>query len=136
MASTLGRRAPSQGEDMKLWQVGVCAYGALYFVLAGAMEVDNLSQGYPIVYIACSMLAETLMVCGVFLFGLEASPDYARIWRWLFPLLMIEQVASIVLDAMVPADALGAEWATNELFGLWLAMPAYYFNLRIARYRG
>jgi hypothetical protein len=49
---------------------------------------------------------------------------------------MIEQVASIVLDAMVPADALGAEWATNELFGLWLAMPAYYFNLRIARYRG
>src|SRR4249919_1988361 len=56
MASTLGRRAPSQGEDMKLWQVGVCAYGALYFVLAGAMEVDNLSQGYPIVYIACSML--------------------------------------------------------------------------------
>jgi len=121
---------------MKPWQVAVLAYGVLYFVLACAMEVESISQGYPISYVVCSMIAETLIVCGIFLFGLEASPDYSRIWRWLFPILILEQAASVVFDAVIPADALGTDWMANELFGLWLAAPAYYFNFRIARYRG
>ena len=121
---------------MKIWQVGVCAYGALYFVLASAMEVDNLNQSYPIVYVACSMIAEILLVSGVLLFGLEASPDYARIWRPLFPLILIQQAAGIVFDATIPPAALGAEWISAQLFGLWLTAPAYYFNFKVARYRG
>src|SRR4051812_45482913 len=57
---------------MRLWQIGVLAYGVLYFILACAMEVENVSQGYPLGYIAFSMVAQTLLVCGVFLFGLES----------------------------------------------------------------
>jgi hypothetical protein len=119
---------------MKGWQLVVCAYGALYFLLASMMEVENLNQGYPLTFVVCSMVAEILIVCGIYVFGLEASPDYARVWRWLFPILMVEQVAGVVFDATIPPDALSPEWITNILFGLWLAAPAYYFNFRVARY--
>jgi hypothetical protein len=72
---------------MKLWQVAVFAYAVIYFVLAGTMEAENLSQSYPVAYVAFSMIAQTLVVGGVVLFGLEKGPEFARVWRWLFPLL-------------------------------------------------
>ena len=125
---------------MKLWQFGVFAYGIFYFVLACAMEAENLNHSYPIMYVLFSMIAQTLVVCGVFLFGLEASPDFARMWRWIFPLLVLEVIIGIVFDATIPADinlhSHAAEWLANALFGLWLASPAYYFNFKLARYRG
>jgi hypothetical protein len=124
---------------MKFWQIGVFAYGLLYVILAYLMEAENLSQGYSIIYVAFSMLAQTLVVCGIFLFGLDASPDFAKVWRWLFPLLVCEVVVGIAFDATVPTDfnfrTHGVEWILNVLFSLWLATPAYYFNYRIARYR-
>ena len=47
---------------MKLSQVAVLAYAVIYFVLAGAMEAENLCQSYPVAYIAVSMIAQTLVV--------------------------------------------------------------------------
>ena len=35
-------------DHMKFWQVAVFAYAVIYFVLAGAMEAENLGQSYPI----------------------------------------------------------------------------------------
>lgn len=119
---------------IKLWQVGVFAYGVLYFILACAMEAENISQSYPVAYVVPSMIAQTLVVGGIFLFGIEASLDFAKVWRWLFPLLVLECAIGIVFDATIPPDAAGAAWFTNLLFGLWLAVPAYYFNFRVARY--
>jgi hypothetical protein len=119
---------------MKLWQVGVLGYGLLYFLLACAMETENLRQSYPMVYVAFSMIAQTLVVAGVFLFGVEAASDFAKVWRWLFPLLVLELIVGIVFDATIPAEAQTAGWIPNELLGLWLAAPAYYFNFKVARY--
>ena len=124
---------------MKLWQIGVLAYAILYFVLACAMEAENFNQSYPVIYVGLSMIAQTLVVGGVVLFGLEAGPDFAKAWRWLFPLLVAELVVGIVFDATIPPAfnlrTHGAEWIVNMLFGLWLVAPAYYFNFRVARYR-
>jgi len=118
----------------KLWQIGVFAYGMFYFILACAMEGENVSQSYPVTYVALSAVAQILVVCGIFLFALEASPDFAKVWRWLFPLLVLEVAAGVVFDATIPTTSDGTAWIPNELFGLWLAAPAYYFNFRIARY--
>ena len=119
---------------MKLWQVAVFAYAVIYFVLAGIMEAENLSQSYPVAYVAFSMIAQTLVVGGVVLFGLEKGPEFARVWRWLFPLLVLELAAGIIFDVTYRSDP--ADLLMNELVGLWLVAPAYYFNFRIARYRG
>ena len=118
----------------KLWQVGVFAYGMFYFILACAMEAENVSQSYPVTYVALSAVAQILVVCGIFLFALEANPDFAKVWRWLFPLLVLEVAVGVVFDATIPSTPDGAAWIPNELFGLWLAAPAYYFNFRIAHY--
>ena len=123
---------------IKLWQVAVFAYGILYFLLACAMEAENFQQSYPMVYVLLSMLAQTLVVCGVFLFALDAGAEFARVWRWLFPLLVIEVLVGVGFDATAPAEqnaSLGFEWLENALFGLWFMAPAYYFNFRVARYR-
>jgi hypothetical protein len=117
---------------MKLWQVAVLIYALIYFILAGAMEAENLNQSYPLAYIAFSMIAQVLVVCGVVLFGLEKGPDFSRVWRWLFPLLVLELAVGIVFDATYQSDPEGL--LLNELAGLWLAAPAYYFNCRIAGY--
>jgi hypothetical protein len=103
-------------------------------LLAGAMEAGNLSQSYPVVYVAFSMIAQTLVVGGVVLFGLEKGSEFASVWRWLFPLLVLELAVGIVFDAIYQSDLDGL--LMNELTGLWLAAPAYYFNFKIARYRG
>jgi len=121
---------------MKLRQIGVFSYGLLYFLLACAMEAENVTQSYPMLYVALSMLAQTLVVCGIFLFGLQAGQEYAKAWRWLFPLLLLELAAGIVFDAVVPPGPLDTEWGLNLLFSLWLATPAYYFNFGVARYSG
>ena len=119
---------------MKLSQVAVIGYGVLYFVLACLMEANNWNQSYPIVYVGFSMIAQTLVVGGIVLFGLEAGSDFARIWRWLFPLLVLEIVVGIVFDATIPPDPHGREWMLNLVFSLWITAPAYYFHFRLARY--
>jgi hypothetical protein len=119
---------------MKLWQVGVFAYGLVYVVLACAMIVQNVNQSYPVIYVMFSVVAQTLVVCGVVLFGLDAGSDFAKVWRWLFPLLLLELGAGIVFDAVIPPEPQGVAWILSLLFSLWLVTPAYYFNFRIARY--
>jgi hypothetical protein len=69
------------------------------------------------------MIAQTLVVCGIVIFGLER--------RWLFPILVLELAVGIVFDAMYQSD-LDDLWM-NEIFGLWLVAPAYYF--KVAGYR-
>ena len=119
---------------MKLSQVAVIGYGVLYFVLACLMEANNWNQSYPIVYVGFSMIAQTLVVGGIVLFGLEAGSDFAKIWRWLFPLLVLEVAVGIVFDATIPPDPHDREWMLNLVFSLWITAPAYYFNFRLARY--
>ena len=131
---TFGGSFGAKKDHMKFWQVAVFAYAVIYFVLAGTMEAENLGQSFPIAYIAFSMIAQTLVVGGVVLFGLEKGPEFASAWRWLFPLLVLELVVGIVFDATYQSNPDGL--LMNELAGLWLAAPAYYFNFRIARHRG
>ena len=119
---------------MSLSQIAVLAYGVVYFVLASAMEADNISQSYPIIYVGLSMVAQILVVGGVFLFGLGAGGSFTRLWRWLFPLLVAELAVGLFYDATIPAAPQGPEWFATVLLSLWFVMPAYYFNFRIAGY--
>ena len=116
-----------------LRQLAVIAYGVLYFLLASSMEAENVQQGYSLAYVLPSMLAQTLVVCGIFLFAFGASSEFVRIWQWLFPLLMVELAAGMVVDMTHASDALAI--MPDELFSVWFVTPAYYFNFKVARYR-
>jgi hypothetical protein len=116
-----------------LRQLAVIAYGVIYFLLASSMEAENVQQGYPLAFVLPSMLAQTFVVCGIFLFALNTSNDFARVWQWLFPLLIAELAAGMVIDVTHAADALGI--IPDELFSVWFVAPAYYFNYKVARYR-
>jgi hypothetical protein len=74
------------------------------------------------------MIAQTLVVVGVALFGLEKGPEFASVWRWLFPLLVLELALGIVFDATYQADP-GGLWM-NELFGPWLCGACVLFQLQ------
>lgn len=115
-----------------LRQLAVIAYGVVYFLLVSSMEADNLQQGYSLAYVLPSMLAQTFVVCGIFLFALNASSEFARIWQWLFPLLIVEFAAGMVVDVTHASDALAI--IPDELFSMWFVTPAYYFNFKVARY--
>jgi hypothetical protein len=119
---------------MKLSQVAILAYAALYFLLVSSMEAENVSQSYPLAYIGCSMLSQILVVAGVVLFALNAEVGFARVWRWLFPLMIAEAAVGLWFDATIPPDALQPGWALDVALSLWLMAPAYYFNYRVARY--
>jgi hypothetical protein len=103
---SFGGSRGAKKDHMKLWQVALFAYAVFYFVLAGIMEAENLSQSDPIAYIAFSMIAQTLVVGGVALFGLEKGPEFASVSRWLFPLLVLELelAVGIVFDATYLSD--------------------------------
>jgi predicted benzoate:H+ symporter BenE len=79
------------------------------------------------------MLAQTFIVCGIFLFALNTTGEFARIWKWLFPLLVAELAAGMVVDVTHAAEAL--DIVPDELFSVWFVAPAYYFNFKVARYR-
>jgi hypothetical protein len=115
-----------------LRQLAVIIYGVVYFLLVSSMEAENVQQGYPLAYILPSMLAQTFVVCGIFLFALNANNEFARIWQWLFPLLIVELAAGMVVDMTLAADALGM--VPDELFSIWFVAPAYYFNFKVAHY--
>lgn len=120
---------------MKLSQLAILAYAALYFILACAMETENIRQGYPAIYIGFSMLTQTLVAAGIVLFGVRAEAGFARGWRWLFPLMLLELGVGLWFDATIPPDALGQAWTLNLALSLWLIAPAYYFNFRVARHQ-
>jgi hypothetical protein len=44
---SFGGSRGAKKDHMKLWQVALFAYAVLYFVLAGTMEAENLSQATP-----------------------------------------------------------------------------------------
>jgi multidrug transporter EmrE-like cation transporter len=121
--------------EVKLAQVGVLVYGAVYFFLVSTMEANNLSQSYPLIYVGLSMIAQTLVVVGILLFGLGRSKEVTKIWRWVFPMLILDVVVGVGLDAMVPPDFEVREWLLSEAFSIWFIAPAYYINFRVATHR-
>jgi hypothetical protein len=72
-------------------QIAIVVYAAIYFILASSMEAQNIGLGYPFVYIGTSMVAQLLVVAGIFLFALNASEHYFTLWRWIFPLLTFNE---------------------------------------------
>ena len=114
--------------------IATLAYGAIHFLLTSLTEAEYVSQSYPILYVGFSMIAQLLVVAGVVLFALDAPADYARLWRWIFPLLVCDFVLGLYFDSTVPAGPPGDEWFWSLAISLWFMAPAYYFNFKMARY--
>ena len=85
--------------------IAILAYGAIYFLLASLMEAEYVKQSY-----------------------------YAKLWRWIFPLLVFDFFLRLYFDSTIPAGPTGDEWLQSLAIGLWFMAPAYYFNFKIARY--
>ena len=119
---------------MTISQIAILGYAVLYFVLASDIEAEYISQSYPVIYIGLSILDQILVVAGVVLFGLRAEADFAKVWRLLFPLMILELTVGFWFDAIIPLGAFEPEWWLNVAESLWLLAPAYYFNFRVARY--
>src|SRR5262245_49803851 len=115
--------------------IAILTYGAIYFFLASLMEAEYVNQSYPTLYVGFSMVAKLLVVAGVILFPLDAGTNYARLWRWIFPLLIFDFVLGLYFDSTIPADLHGDEWFWSLAISLWFMAPAYFFNFKIARYR-
>ena len=114
--------------------IAILAYGAIYFLLASLMEAEYVKQSYPTLYVGFSMIAQLLVVAGVVLFALDAAEDYAKLWRWIFPLLVFDFFLGLYFNSTIPAGPSGDEWLQSLAIGLWFMAPAYYFNFKIARY--
>ena len=103
--------------------IATLTYGAIYFLLASLMEAEYVKQSYPILYVGFSMIAQLLVVAGVVLFALDAPADYARLWRWIVPLLVFDFVLGLYFDLTVPAGPPGDEWLWSLAISLWFMAP-------------
>lgn len=120
--------------QIDLSRVAIIIYASIYFVLAAAIEAQNVHQGYPYFYVGPSMIAQLLVIAGIFLFALDAGAGYLSLWRWLFPLLILELGVGLYFDATIPAEPHDAQWLSSLTLDLWFELPAYYCNFMIARY--
>jgi hypothetical protein len=120
------------------WKQLTLAYACLYAVFVYWVYGDN-SPSYPLAYVIASCLVQTLVAGGLFAWAFGKGPRIARAWRWLFPLMVLDVIAGICADAIVPTDFNlakdGMAWVANLLLNLWFLAPAYYLNFKIA-YRG
>jgi len=114
--------------------IAILAYGAIYFPLTSLMEAEYVNQSYLILYVGFSMIAQLLVVAGVVLFALDAPEGYAKLWRWIFPLLVFDFALGLYFDSTIPAGPPGDDWLWSLAISLWFMAPAYYFNFKIARY--
>ena len=117
-------------------KVLVLLYALFYVWLAHGIEQGNVSAGYPTLYILVSTLAQIVLVIGIVLSTFDDPRPYNTIWKRLFPLLVLQLVFEIVMDAVVPAEfnlaTHGIVWVLLLLVSLALVAPAYYFNYRVA----
>jgi hypothetical protein len=114
--------------------IAILAYGVIYFLLASLMEAEYINQSYPTLYVGFSMIAQLLVVAGVVLFALDAPEGYAKLWRWIFPLLLFDFALGLYFDSTIPAGPPGDGWLWSLAISLWFMAPAYYFNFKVARY--
>ncbi len=123
--------------DLKVWQLAAIAYGLLYFLLVGLMEADNITRSYTVAYVAWSMITQVLVAIGVVIFATDRAPHYTKLWSWLFPMMVAEVGVGLYFDVTIGATDTPIDhvWIFNLLIGLWLMVPAYYFNLCVARAR-
>jgi hypothetical protein len=119
---------------MKLSQILILGYGALYFALAGTMEAESINQGYPVLYVSASMVAQVLVVAGIGVSGLNMEAAFTSYWRWIFPLMILEVLVGIWFNVTIPKGEADLWWL-NIAFSLWIMAPAYYFNFRVARHQ-
>jgi hypothetical protein len=127
----------SRGSDgMNGWKLLTLAYACLYAVFVYWMYSDNIAVEYPVLYVAWSALVQILVVTGLLAYALDRGHWIASVWWWLFPLMIVDVLASIYVDAVVPADFNlqkdGTAWIGNLLLNLWFAVPAYYLNFKVA----
>jgi hypothetical protein len=121
-----------------VWKLLLLVYAGFYAIIAYGTYVDNVKIGYAAPFILYSACSQSVIAVGIVLYALQRETSVARIWRWLFPLLVLELCMGITMDATMPEDfslpTHGLAWAANLLFNLWLVAPAYYFNFKIAHY--
>src|SRR5262245_2952702 len=82
--------------------IAALTYAAIYFVLASLMEAEYVNQSYPPIYVGFSMIAQLLTIAGVVLFVLDVGVDFARLWRWIFPLLVFDFALGLYFDSTIP----------------------------------
>ena len=115
----------------------VLLYALFYVWLAHGIEQGNVSVGYSTLYVLVSTLAQVLLVIGIVLSTFDDPSPYNRIWKALFPLLVLDLVVEIAMDAVVPdsfnLETHGGVWLLYLVVSLILVAPAYYFNYRVAR---
>ena len=120
------------------WKQLTLAYACLYAVFAYWVYGDN-SASYPMAYVIASASVQAVVTVGLFAWAFGKGPRVARVWRWLFPLMVLDLIVGIGADAVVPTDFNlakdGMAWIANLLLNLWFLAPAYYLNFKIA-YRG
>jgi hypothetical protein len=115
--------------------IAILAYSAICFLLATLMEAEYANQSYPTTYIGFSMVAQLLVVAGVVVFALDAGETFVRLWRWLFPFLVVDFAPGLYFDFTIAANPQRDEWLGSLVISLWFVAPAYYFNFKIASYR-
>jgi hypothetical protein len=118
-------------------KVLVLLYALFYVWLAYGMAQGNISAGYHPLYVLVSALAQVLLAIGIVLSTFDDPSPYNKIWKTLFPLLVLEMAIEIAVDAVMPADfnleTHGGVWVLNLALTLVLVAPAYYFNYKVAR---
>ncbi len=118
-------------------KVLVLIYALFYVWLSYGMAQGSISVGYPVLYIVMSTLAQIIVTVGIVLSTFDDPRPYNKIWKALFPLLVIELAIEIAADAVVPTDfnleTHGSVWILNMALTLVLLAPAYYFNYQVSR---
>jgi hypothetical protein len=118
-------------------KVLVLFYALFYAWLAYNMTQGNISIGYPTLYVLVSTLAQVLLAIGIVLATFDDPRPYNKIWKALFPVLVLEMAVEIAVDAVAPTDfnleTHGGVWVLSLALTLVLVAPAYYFNWTVAR---
>ena len=124
---------------MSGWKLLALAYAGFYALFAYAVYGSNVTVGYPAPYILFSTAMQASLLVGIVAFALDLGPSLAQIWRWMFPLMIVDVLVGVSLDAVVPPDfnlsTHGVAWIINLLLNVWLAAPAYYCSFKVAGYR-
>jgi hypothetical protein len=114
-------------------------YAGIHGLLAVRLYRDNVHLAYPTWVTFSSAAAQTLIACGILLYVFYPQKEiFSPVWRWVFPLLILELLAGVARDAIGPNDfsfhTHGAIWLVNLAFNLILFSPAYYANFMLAQY--
>ena len=111
-------------------------YSFVFAYIMVLANIDNIEIGYNILIIRWCIIFDTIVVTGNFVYAFNyTNGKIKKIWRFVFPILILHFSLMLYLDSTIPEDVQGETTLLiiiSTFFAVLTFLPTFWAHYKLA----